>query len=112
MLSLTPRGRFSKEEVIVMARFNKTASKSCTLPTFFLCSFKALSLMCTNISNLYKRDHSIIVLIQLIFITIDNKKKNRHHICLLLIFTVFVSLIPKFLNQTTTDFSVSGTKLF
>lgn len=48
----------------------------------------------------------------MIFITIDNKKKNRRHICLLLIFTVFVSLIPKFLNQTTTDFQFLELMLF
>lgn len=31
VLSLTPRKRFSVEEVIVIARFNKTASKLCML---------------------------------------------------------------------------------
>lgn len=57
------------------------------------------------------KEDTVIMLIQLISITIDNKKKNRHHVCSLLIFTVFVRLIPKFLNQTTTDL-VSGTNLF
>lgn len=42
---------------------------------FFLHSFRALSLTCTNISNVYKKSLFIIMLIQLICITIDNKKK-------------------------------------
>lgn len=108
VLSLTPRERFSKEEVTVMARFNKAAFETMYVILYiansFSRSFRALSLICTNISNVYKRGHFVIMLIQLISITIDNKKKNRHHVCSLLIFTVFVRLIPKFLNQTTTDF--------